>query len=52
MQEHVKFNRWFKEKRNGIKPTIDVLDTTGVGVEETAGQVAAWIRSRVHGAIL
>lgn len=49
IQKHVKFNRWFKEDR--IAPKIDVLDTTGVVVEETARQVASWIRNKVQGVI-
>ncbi len=51
IQKHVKFNRWFKENGNEIEPAIDVLDTTGVVVEETARQVASWIRNKVHGVI-
>ena len=49
VQEHVKFNRWLKENR--IEPTIDVLDTTGVVVEETARQAASWIRNKLQGII-
>ena len=45
--EHAKFNRWFKENAGGTDPTMDLFDTTGVPVEETTAQVAAWIRRKM-----
>ena len=49
--EHVKFNRWFKECSGKTDPPVDLLDTSGVPVEETTTQVAAWIRERIQHSI-
>ena len=45
--EHVRFNRWFKENGSEAEPAIELLDATGVPVEETAKQVARWVREKV-----
>jgi hypothetical protein len=43
IDEHVLFNRWFRENAARTIPTIDLLDTTGVPIPDTVKQVAAWI---------
>jgi len=45
--EQVRFNRWLKEAGSQTEPAIELLDTTEVPLEETAVQVAAWIREKV-----
>jgi hypothetical protein len=47
IEEHIKFNRWFKERGRDAKPAIDLIDTTGMPVEETTNQVAGWVREKV-----
>ena len=47
--EHTRFNHWFKENAGGTEPSIDLLDTTGVPVEDTTAQVVAWIRRKMGG---
>jgi len=44
---HQQFNRWLWEEGPTTAPGIDLLDTTGVSPEDTASQVAAWIRSQL-----
>lgn len=46
---HVKFNRWFKEKASTLEPPVELLDTTGMSVEEASAQVARWIDGKVGG---
>jgi hypothetical protein len=45
--EQVEFNRWFNEQAGQGEPAIELIDTTEVSVEDTAEQVAAWIRSKI-----
>ena len=47
IEEHVQFNRWFKANAHATTPQIDLLDTTGVSVAETAEQVTAWIARKI-----
>jgi chloramphenicol 3-O-phosphotransferase len=49
IEEHVRFNRWFKENAHTATPKINLLDTTEVCVDETAEQVAAWMREKARG---
>ena len=44
--EQILFNRWFRDHGGGAERGIELLDTTGVPVEETARCVAAWIASK------
>jgi hypothetical protein len=44
VDEHVRFNRWFKEHGPQASPPIELVDTTNDGVDETAGRVIGWIR--------
>lgn len=37
------FNRWFRTHRAGEAPVIDLLDTTALSLDQTTGEVAAWI---------
>ncbi len=43
------FNRWFVTEAIRGEPPVELLDTTGQPVSETAGQVAAWIRTHSVG---
>ncbi len=47
IEEHIQFNHWFKENGEETIPAIDLLDTTRISVDETAEQVALWIRGKV-----
>ncbi len=47
VEEQVRFNRWFREQEGQGKPAIELIDTTGVSVGETAAQVALWIRRKI-----
>ena len=47
IEADVQFNRWFKERGSQQEPEIELLDTTGISVEETAQQVAEWIRGKI-----
>jgi len=47
MERQLNFNRWFKEDGPEQEPAITLLDTTGQPVEETAAQVAQWIREKL-----
>ena len=46
---HVKFNRWFKEKAITLEPPVELLDTTGMSVEEASEQVVRWIGEKIEG---
>ena len=48
IQEQVRFNRWFKEMGGKVEPAIELLNTTGVLIEETVEQVASWAVERVR----
>lgn len=47
IEEHVKFNQWFKANAGKTNPAIELLDTSNVAVAESAKQVALWIREKV-----
>jgi len=47
IEEQVRFNRWFREQGGQTEPAIELIDTTGASVEETAEQVALWIRGKI-----
>jgi hypothetical protein len=47
LERQLNFNRWFKEHGPEQEPAIRLLDTTGHPVEETAAQVAQWIREKL-----
>ncbi len=49
LDEHIRFNQWFKENAGKTTPSIDLLETTGVSLEETTQQVADWIRKKLKG---
>jgi broad-specificity NMP kinase len=46
IEEQIKFNKWFMEYGNEKEPKIDLIDTTGSSVEETAREVMAWLDKR------
>jgi hypothetical protein len=43
----IEFNQWFKNEGPHIKPPVELIDTTGTTLEETAKQVTFWIRNRL-----
>jgi hypothetical protein len=45
IENQIRFNRWFKDPRNGNHP-ISLIDTTHTSLEETVRQVRAWIIER------
>lgn len=47
VEEQVRFNRWFRGQEGQVVPAIELIDTTGISVEETAEQVAMWIRTKI-----
>jgi len=47
IENHVNFNRWFKESGSKGQPAVELLDTTHVSIQETTDQVAAWIRHKI-----
>lgn len=49
IEEHIKFNRWFKETAITLDPPVELLDTTGMSVEEVSVRVAQWINGKVGG---
>ncbi|MBN1813742.1 MAG: hypothetical protein JXA14_18020 [Anaerolineae bacterium] len=49
IDEHVAFNRWFKEKAGSVEPLVELLDTTGMSIEETSAGVARWIGAKIGG---
>ncbi|MFN2269671.1 MAG: AAA family ATPase [Anaerolineae bacterium] len=48
---HVKFNQWFKEKASTLEPPVELLDTTGMSIEETSGRVARWVDAKIGGKV-
>lgn len=49
VEEQVGFNRWFREQGAQTETVIELIDTTGVSVEETAEQVALWVCRKIGG---
>ena len=49
MGHMVKLNHWFKEKAATLEPPVELLDTTGMSIEEASGQVARWIDAKIGG---
>ncbi len=47
IERNIEFNRWFKENTGQTNPPLELLDTSRISVEETAQQVAGWIRGKV-----
>lgn len=47
IDEHVRFNRWFKENGSKTEPVINLLDTTAVPIQETVDQVTSWIYEKI-----
>ncbi len=48
IEDHIRFNRWFKEQGNQTESVIELIDTTAATLEETAKQVALWIRRKLE----
>jgi len=47
IEAQVRFNRGLKEAGSQTELAIELLDTTGVGIEETVERVASWIGERI-----
>jgi predicted kinase len=47
VERMVGFNRWLVDNANLTNPPLTLLDTTDWTTDDTVGQVAAWIRSRL-----
>jgi hypothetical protein len=46
IEEHQRFNQWFiNYNRDEKQPPITLLDTGNRSIEETAQEVAAWLRA-------
>jgi broad-specificity NMP kinase len=43
--EMIDFNHWVRDNAATTDPPMELLDTTGRGVEETADRVADWVRA-------
>jgi hypothetical protein len=43
VEANIDFNHWLKENGPAAEPPVELLDTTDVGVIETAAAVARWI---------
>lgn len=43
----IEFNQWFKMEGTQVEPQVELIDTTESTLEETAQQVALWIRNRL-----
>lgn len=48
LERMIHFNRWFNENGKTSIPIIELLDTTGITVEDTARTVLDWVRSRMQ----
>ena len=49
-EEHVSFNRWFKDNACKTDPPIMLLDTTDVPIPDIGDRVAAWMLERIDAA--
>lgn len=49
LQGQVSFNRWFREyNQSGRQPAITITDTSTSTLEETANEVALWLRLHIE----
>ncbi|GAA0944797.1 AAA family ATPase [Pseudonocardia zijingensis] len=44
--ETVEFNEWLRREGPGLEPPVELVDTTAVGLADTARRVVAWVRAR------
>lgn len=49
IKEHVAFNRWLVNNAQWTNPSITLLDTSGITVDESVEGVERWIRSHLNG---
>ncbi len=49
LEEHIRFNRWFRDNASQVTPPIDLLDTTLSSPEKVSQGVAQWIRGKLDG---
>jgi hypothetical protein len=45
--ETVEFNDWLRREGPTLDPPVELLDTTTLGLAETAGRVTEWVRRGV-----
>jgi len=43
----MEFNQWLKGNADTVEPQIELLDTSGMSVQEASERVAGWIRGKV-----
>lgn len=48
IKEQIEFNQWLKNEGPKVDPPVELIDNTNITLEETAKQVASWIRSRIR----
>ncbi len=48
LEEHIKFNQWFKENALKTTPPIDLIETTGISLQKTTHRVANWIHEKLE----
>lgn len=49
VKEHIAFNRWLMNNAQNTNPPMTLLDTSRITVNESAEEVALWIRSHLNG---
>lgn len=48
IKEHLAFNRWLRENAAKTEPPMTLLDTSEIGVDESAERVEQWIRNHLQ----
>ncbi len=43
----IQFNQWLKNEGPQVEPPVELIDTTGIVLEETAKLVTSWIRGKM-----
>jgi AAA domain-containing protein len=49
IEEHVRFNQWFKSYKPEQQPRIELMDTSRYPIQDCAHQVKDWIESKAGG---
>lgn len=48
IRQQIEFNRWFTEKGQYSEPSIDMINTTDIPVDETRAFVSQWIVTKIE----
>ena len=48
IDEHVRFNQWFKNRNQSSQPVIDIIDTTQDSISVSSEKVVTWIRGKLR----